>query len=189
MVEQLEYVRDTACEFLKAGDAEGTLVVLTTLLTEVSGSYPEFDDSDGELGGFLDELALPMVEAILSADLSKSERNSLAKELEPVIDELTDYGIDYLDVILIALEHGWSVDTPANLEDIDFEEAILIEASRKDNYPAVVVRSGALSEQDLLGSGTPGSACSLSRKQLRPSAELFAQPGPRFDPAVNCGAG
>ena len=54
---------------------------------------------DGELGTFLDDLALSMVEAILSADLSKSERGRLAKELEPVINELSDYGIDQLDVI------------------------------------------------------------------------------------------
>ncbi len=67
-------------------------MILTTLLTEISGSYEEFDDSDGELGSFLNELALPMVEAILSADLTKSERHKQAKELEPAIDELTNYG-------------------------------------------------------------------------------------------------
>jgi len=73
MVDQLDHVRDTAYDFLEADDAQGALVILTTLLTEVGGSFEQFDDSDGELGGFFSELALPLVEAILSADLSKTE--------------------------------------------------------------------------------------------------------------------
>jgi uncharacterized Zn finger protein len=128
MVDQLDHVRDTANEFLEADDAQGALVILTTLLTEVSGSYEQFDDSDGELGGFFSELALPLVEAILSADLSKTERRSLSKELEPVIEELSAYGIDDLDVILAALNRGWSDEAPNELEDYDFDDTILIEA-------------------------------------------------------------
>ena len=128
MVDQLDHIRDTACEFLEAEDAQGALVILTTLLTEVSGSFEQFDDSDGELGGFFSELALPLVEAILSADLSKTESRSLFKELEPVIEELSAYGIDDLDVILAALNRGWSDEAPNELEDYDFDETILIEA-------------------------------------------------------------
>ncbi len=52
MVDQLNEVRDSASEFLETGDAQGALVILTTLLTEVSGSFDQFDDSDGELGSF-----------------------------------------------------------------------------------------------------------------------------------------
>lgn len=126
MVSQLQQVRESACAFLDAGDPEGALVIMSTLLIEVSGSFEEFDDSDGELGNFLDALALPMVEAILSVDLSKSERNRMAKELEPVINELSGYGIDQVDVILSALEKGWAVGNRLDPEDSD--EPILIEA-------------------------------------------------------------
>ena len=128
MVNQLDHVRDTAYEFMEAGDAQGALVILTTLLTEVSGSFEQFDDSDGALGGFFSELALPLVEAILSADLSKTERRSLFKELEPVVEELSAYGIDGLDVILAAVNRGWSDEAPNELEDYDFDDTILIEA-------------------------------------------------------------
>jgi uncharacterized Zn finger protein len=126
MVSQLQQVRESAYAFLNAGDPEGALVILSTLLTEVNGSFEEFDDSDGVLGTFLDELALPMVEAILSADLSKSERNRMGKELEPVINELSDYGIDQLDVILAALDKGWVIGNRFDPEDSD--DTILIEA-------------------------------------------------------------
>lgn len=128
MVDQLDHVRDTAYDFLEADDAQGALVILTTLLTEVSGSFDQFDDSDGELGGFFSELALPLVEAILSADLSKTERHNLFNELEPVVEELSAYGIDDLDVILAALNLGWSEEVLDELEDYDYDESILSEA-------------------------------------------------------------
>jgi len=128
MVDQLNHVRDTAYDFLEADDAQGALIILTTLLTEVSGSFEQFDDSDGELGGFFSELALPLVEAILSADLSKTERRSLFNELESVIEELSSYGIDDLDVILAALNLGWSDEMLDEQEDYDYDESILTEA-------------------------------------------------------------
>ncbi|HQJ33378.1 MAG TPA: SWIM zinc finger family protein [Anaerolineaceae bacterium] len=128
MVDQLDHVRDTAYDFLEADDAQGALIILTTLLTEVSGSFEQFDDSDGELGGLFSELSLPLVEAILSADLSKTERHNLIIELEPVVEELSAYGIDDLDVILAALNLGWSEEVLDELEDYDYDEAILTEA-------------------------------------------------------------
>jgi uncharacterized Zn finger protein len=128
MVDQLDHVRDRAYDFLEADDAQGALIILTTLLTEVSGSFEQFDDSDGELGGFFSELALPLVEAILSANLSKTERHNLFNKLEPVVEELGAYGIDDLDVILAALNLGWSEEVLDEQEDYDFEESILTEA-------------------------------------------------------------
>lgn len=128
MVDQLNHVRDTAYEFMEADDAQGALVILTTLLTEVSGSFEQFDDYDGELGGFFSELALPLVEAILSAELSKTERQKMFTELEPVIEELSAFGIDNLDVILAALSLGWSDEVLDEQEDCDYDESILIEA-------------------------------------------------------------
>jgi uncharacterized Zn finger protein len=124
MVEQLDHIQDTAYEFLEAGDADGALIILSTLLNEVSGSYEEFDDSDGLLGDFLNGLSLPLVEAIFSAELNKTERRSLEKELEPVINELSDYGIEELDVVLAALR----VDDSDDFEEVDFDETILNEA-------------------------------------------------------------
>jgi len=128
MVDQLNHIRDTAYDFLEAYDTHGALVILTTLLTEVSGSFEQFDDSDGELVGFFSELALPLVEAILSTDLSKTERRNLFNELGPVVEELSAYGIDDLDVILAALNLGWSEEVLDEQEDYDYDESILTEA-------------------------------------------------------------
>ena len=150
MVDQLDQVRDSALEFLDTGDAQGALVILFMLLTEVSASYDQFDDSDGELGGFFSGLALPFVETVLSADLSENERRSLYQELEPVIQELSAYGIDDLDGILAALNRGWSGEMLDELEDYDFDESILSEAklnilerqNRMDEYLKLCLETG-----------------------------------------------
>jgi len=150
MISQLDQIRDTAYEFLEADDARGALVILTTLLTEVGGSFVEFDDSDGGLGGFFSELLLPLVEAILSADLSESNRHKLFIELAPVIEELSTYGIDYLDAILAALNRGWSEEAPDEPEDYYYDESILTEAklnvlerqNRVEEYLKLCLRFG-----------------------------------------------
>jgi tetratricopeptide (TPR) repeat protein len=49
-------------------------------------------------------------------------------ELEPVIEELSAYGIDDLDVILAALSLGWSDEMLDEQEGYDYNESILIEA-------------------------------------------------------------
>jgi len=128
MVSQLQQICESANAFLDAGDAKGALVILSTLLTEVCNSYEEFDDSDGELGQFIEELALPMVEAILSSDFGITERRRLINELEPVIEEFNAYGIDDLDVILAALNRGWSDEAQGVLEENSYDEIILNEA-------------------------------------------------------------
>ncbi|MBM3126987.1 MAG: hypothetical protein FJZ87_18275, partial [Chloroflexi bacterium] len=107
MVKELEEIADTARQFLESGDAESALTILTTLLEEVASEYEYFDDSDGDLGSFLDELALPAAEAILALNLSPSERSSLARKLKPTINELSDYGVEEPALILAALEKGW----------------------------------------------------------------------------------
>jgi uncharacterized Zn finger protein len=106
MVEELDGIAETAWQFLESGDAEGGLIILTTLLEEVASAYELFDDSDGDLGSFLDDLAIPTAEAILTLDLSSSERESLSRKLRPLIDEMDDYGVERLSLILTALEYG-----------------------------------------------------------------------------------
>lgn len=127
MVGQLIEVRDSAGLFLNDGDAEGALVILTTLLTEAGKAFGSIDDSNGDMGYLMGELLVPMVETILSANLSKSESTKLLKELRPVIADLEDYGVDYLGAILEAAEYGWSVD-PERILGENYDQEVLNEA-------------------------------------------------------------
>lgn len=128
MVAQLEQIVDIAYEFLVAGDTQGALVILTTLLTEVGESFEQFDDSAGRLGDFLNGLALPIAETVLSIEFSKNQRRKLINELNPVIQTLLDYGMDDLKVILAALNRGWSDDFLDEAEDYVINEMFLVEA-------------------------------------------------------------
>lgn len=127
MVHQLIEVRDSAALFLNDGDAEGALVILTTLLTEAGKAFGNIDDSNGDMGYFMGELVLPMVETILSNNLSKTQSNKLLKEIRPVIADLEDYGVDYLGAILEAAEYGWS-DDPKRILGENYNQEVLNEA-------------------------------------------------------------
>lgn len=127
MVSQLDEVLDSAASFLNDGDAKGALVILTALLTEVGSEFGNLDDSSGDLSNFLNVLVLPMVETILSANLSKTERAKLLKEIRPVIADLEEYGVDYLGAILEAAEFGWSED-PMRIMGEDHYPEVLNEA-------------------------------------------------------------
>ncbi|MGB7537957.1 MAG: SWIM zinc finger family protein [Anaerolineales bacterium] len=108
MVDPLEGILNAAEIRLEEGDPRAALEISSTLLMEIGAVYDEFDDSDGELGAFLDELTQPLVESILSAGLAEPERARLEKELEPPIRDLLDHGIETMEAVTVALRHGHS---------------------------------------------------------------------------------
>jgi uncharacterized Zn finger protein len=106
MVEQLEEVRVSAVQFLEAGDSQGAITILMVLLQQVAEEYEFFDDSNGELGDFLDSLGLPLAEAILSFEMEARDRNKLEGSITDIWDHLSDNGIDDLEVAAAALKYG-----------------------------------------------------------------------------------
>ena len=165
MVEQLDDVRQSAKQFLEAGDPQGAITILLVLLQEVADEYEVFDDSDGELSDFLDSLGEPLAEAILSAELDADERSQLEDKVEQIWGYLSDYGIDGLEVAAAALKHGWK-DVESTLdgeeswqEDEDLDEDddwdgyiidelfvarlnVLERQGRTDEYLALCLQSG-----------------------------------------------
>ena len=153
MVAQLSQIGDTAFEFLQAGDAQGALIIFSTLFIETGKGFSGFDDSDGYLSSFIEDLALPLCEAILSADLSNAERIKIYKKLEPIIRDLHSYGFDDLDVILIAINRGWSDEPLIEAEDYNPRYAnylnevklnILERKNHIEEYLKICLKSGAI---------------------------------------------
>ena len=153
MVAQLSQIGDTAFEFLQAGDAQGALIIFSTLFIETGKGFSGFDDSDGYLSSFIEDLALPLCEAILSADLSNVERIKIYKKLEPIIRDLHSYGFDDLDVILIAINRGWSDEPLIEAEDYNPRYAnylnevklnILERKNHIEEYLKICLKSGAI---------------------------------------------
>jgi uncharacterized Zn finger protein len=111
LVGELNNVRQSAIEFLNAGDAESALQILLTLIKESHDGFDYIDDSNGELGDFLNGVGETLAEVILSLDLNEEEREDLAGDLDELHDQLSDYGVEGLSVAVAAAEHGWG-ETP-----------------------------------------------------------------------------
>ncbi|HEX8150910.1 MAG TPA: SWIM zinc finger family protein [Pyrinomonadaceae bacterium] len=107
LTDELRGVERSAREFLDAGEAEAALRILLTLVGESSDGFEYVDDSNGELGDFLNNLGATLAEVILSLDLDEDEREDLVSDLDDLHDRLSDYGVEGLSVAILAVRHGW----------------------------------------------------------------------------------
>ncbi|HEX7315781.1 MAG TPA: SWIM zinc finger family protein [Pyrinomonadaceae bacterium] len=131
LTDELRGVERSAREFLDAGEAEAALRILLTLVEESSDGFEYVDDSNGELGDFLNGLGATLAEVILSLDLDEDEREDLLSDLDDLHGQLSDYGIEGLGIALLAARHGWEElpasarpgETRSRYEDEDDEDA------------------------------------------------------------------
>jgi uncharacterized Zn finger protein len=107
-IDHLEEVLEAAKKILEAGDAEGALIILRVLLEETLEDYDGEMDYDGNLSGFIQDLGMPMAEAILSLEMDQESHDALQESIEEMLDDLDDTIEESdLNVIQAALEHGW----------------------------------------------------------------------------------
>lgn len=109
VVGQLENIEREAKGLLAAGDSEAALRILLTLADESSEGFEVVDDSDGELGSYLDGLGATLAEAILSLELNEEQREDLVSDLDEIHGKLSNYGMDGLGLAIAAAQHGWDV--------------------------------------------------------------------------------
>lgn len=91
VVKQLGDIVGEAQAYIDAGDGRSALVILEALTDVYVDEWHVLDDSDGEVGGFFAELSQPWAEALLSVDLTTSERESWRDRLAEWQAELEDY--------------------------------------------------------------------------------------------------
>lgn len=129
-ISDLEEVLETAKKFLEAGDAEGALIILRVLLEETLDDYDGEMDYNGDAAGFIQDIGMPMAEAILSLELDKKSRKVLQESVEEILDDL-DETIESsdLEVVLVALEYGWDElpDPDSQWEEYDEEDWMLFD--------------------------------------------------------------
>jgi uncharacterized Zn finger protein len=107
LTDELRGVEQTALKFLDAGDAETALRILMTLLEESHDGFEYIDDSNGELGDYLNGLSKTLAEVILSLDLDEDQREDILSDIDEIDRELSNYGVDGLKVAMAAAEYGW----------------------------------------------------------------------------------
>jgi|RhiMethySRZTD1v2_1073278.scaffolds.fasta_scaffold36416_5 uncharacterized Zn finger protein len=162
LTDELRDVEKTAMEFLDAGDAETAFRILMTLLEESHDGFDYIDDSNGELGGYLDGLGNTLAEVVLSLDLDEDRREDILSDIDEIHDKLSNYGVDGLKVAIAAAQYSWG-ELPPEAHGLRVEEddedkwrrpkplsQILTEAKlnvlerqgRTDEYLALSLKSG-----------------------------------------------
>src|SRR3989440_545181 len=82
---------DQAWALIKADDGRQALKVLEAITEEYLGEWENLDDSDGEASGFFSDLGPAWTEAVLSADLTREEREGWADRFSAWQGELEEY--------------------------------------------------------------------------------------------------
>lgn len=108
---ELGGVEKSAREFLDAGEPETALRILLTLVEESHDGFDYIDDSNGELGDFLNGVGETLAEVVLSLDLDEAERRDVISDINDLHGKLSDYGVEGLSVAMMAAKHGWD-ETP-----------------------------------------------------------------------------
>ena len=108
-LDDLKETLQTATQALDAGDAEGALIILQVLFEETVYEYDGEMDYEGDVAGFIQDLGMPLAEAVLSVELNAQKRAELQDSLQATYDELDEYvESSELDVVFSALRYGWN---------------------------------------------------------------------------------
>src|SRR5258708_23981864 len=108
VVSDAQRLVDQAWEFIKADDGSNALTLLEAITEEYMSEWENLDDSDGEASGFFSDLGKAWTEAVLSADLTREEREGWADQFAAWQEELDDYGVDEaFDAAETAALDGW----------------------------------------------------------------------------------
>jgi uncharacterized Zn finger protein len=141
----LQEVLETGIKFLDAGDAEGALIILRVLLEELTEDYDGEMDYNGDLACVIQDIGMPLAEAILSVELDNSVHNELQGVIQNILDNLDEMieAEDEIELILAALEHGWDElpDEETKWEEYD-EEYWMVLDKLKQARLNVMARQG-----------------------------------------------
>jgi uncharacterized Zn finger protein len=108
VVNEIGQLVEQAWALIKADDGRSALAVLEAITEEYMSEWENLDDSDGEASGFFSDLGMAWTEAILSADLTREERERWADQFATWQEELDDYGVDEaFDAPQTAALDGW----------------------------------------------------------------------------------
>jgi uncharacterized Zn finger protein len=108
VVNEIGQFVEQAWALIKADDGRQALTVLEAITEEYMSEWESLDDSDGEASGFFSDLGTAWTEAVLSADLTREERQQWADQFAAWQEELDGYGVDEaFDAPQTAALDGW----------------------------------------------------------------------------------
>jgi uncharacterized Zn finger protein len=108
VVSEIGQLVEQAWALIKADDARQALPLLEAITEEYMNEWESLDDSNGEASGFFSDLGTAWTEAILSADLTREQREQWSDRFAAWQAELDDYGVDEaFDAPQTAALDGW----------------------------------------------------------------------------------
>src|SRR5437762_1861490 len=108
VVNEIGQLVEQAWTLIKANNGSQALTILEAITEEYMSEWENLDDSDGEASGFFSDLGTAWTEAVLSADLTREEREQWADQFAAWQEELDDYGVDEaFDAPQTAALDGW----------------------------------------------------------------------------------
>lgn len=179
--------------FLDGDDAQSALPLLEALTDEYSEAWVDYDDSDGELGSFFDELGALWAAALLGANPKKVELKRWRERLEGWAASAEEYGCEGFGIALQAADEGWSepwIDAailgearpdrrPTSVYANELLAIRLRILERSGHFPEALnlaTAAGMAKDQALLllGMGRVDEAVELGRRQLSSAEEVLA---------------
>jgi uncharacterized Zn finger protein len=107
-IEEIEEILRKADDFLEQGDGNNALIIIGAVVRAYVENWMNLDGSSGESGLFFETLEASITEAILSAELSKRDRQHWQQKLAAWHSEVQSWGIDHdFAMSLTALAQGW----------------------------------------------------------------------------------
>ncbi|HYB01400.1 MAG TPA: hypothetical protein VED37_14370 [Ktedonobacteraceae bacterium] len=108
VVNEIGQLVEQAWALIEADEGRQALTVLEAITEEYMDDWENLDDSDGEASGFFSDIGPAWTEAILSADLTREEREQWADQFAAWQEDLDDYGVDEVfDAPQTAALDGW----------------------------------------------------------------------------------
>lgn len=106
-IAEIRILVQKADSFTAQGDGSNALIILGAIARAYVQNWMNLDGSSGESGLFFDELNDAITEAILSAELSESDRAQWQSELKKWQSQIDDYGVESFAMSLTALAQRW----------------------------------------------------------------------------------
>lgn len=108
VVGEVRHLLDQVWTLIEADQGRDALPLLEAITEAYLEEWINLDDSDGEASGFFADLGPAWTEALLSADLTRQERNAWAARLTAWQEEVDAYGVDEaFDCASAAARDGW----------------------------------------------------------------------------------
>lgn len=177
VVDEVRRVLGDVKAFIGQGDGKNALVLLDALTGEYVKEWTWLDDSDGFAHAFFYDLGPAWTEALLSAELTPSEREHWAEQLDQWQDELSDYGLeDVFWTARNAVEEEWDDEGLPDDELINARLNILARRQAYDAFLRLAESSGQYRRYTVMLAqlGRVNEAVDAGRKRFTTAEEALA---------------